>query len=262
MTSTPTYYPYEGKVITVTGAAQGIGLGIARYLATRGASLALSDVKRDQLEASADALRAEFPDIRVTTTVVDITKSEQVNNWIAATKETFGRLDGAVNNAGVMGKYKMLIDTDEKDWDFVVDINLKGTMLCLQAELRAIEDGGSIVNISSIGGHFGMKGFAPYVASKHAVIGLTRTAAKEVGKRQVRVNAVCPGPINSHALPEVQPENPSTTKSSTKSQTEKMAALGRTGRPEDIAAMVGYLMGDESRYATGGVFTVDGGWHC
>ncbi|KAF2463390.1 3-oxoacyl-reductase [Lindgomyces ingoldianus] len=243
---------FANRVIAVTGAAQGIGLAVARYLAARGANLALADVKRKELETAHEQMSKDFPNVETTTTVVDVSNTHSVNEWIAETKQTFGKLDGAVNNAGILGKWAKITDLKDEDWQRVQQVNVGGTMRCLRAELKIIEEGGSIVNLSSVAGLTGFPGLSPYVVSKHAVIGLTRCAAKEAGPRNIRVNAICPGPIETPMLDEVYagtalPKPP----------------IARDGNPEEIASLVGYLLGSESKYTSGACIPVDGaGYAC
>lgn len=185
--------PFAEKVIAITGAASGIGHAVAVYLANRGASLAISDVQKDALTKLSDELSAGGA--RVEATMVDVSNAEQVKEWIEKTVKTFGKLDGAANIAGISGSTvdRLEAQTDE-DWKQVIDINLSGTMYSMREELGHLKDGGSIVNASSV---LGLRsapdaGGASYVASKHAVLGITRQAAREYGHRNIRVNCVNP----------------------------------------------------------------------
>lgn len=183
-----------GKVIALTGAAGGIGSVTATVLAARGASLSLADVDKNSLAELAKTLEREYK-TNVTTTIVDVTDSKQVDDWIDSTVKHFGKLTGAVNLAGTVGKeigLKNVVDVTDKDFDLVMAINVRGVMSCQRAQLRKIDDGGSIVNIASVAGKVGIPKLLSYVTSKHAVVGLTRVAAAENGYRNVRVNAVAP----------------------------------------------------------------------
>ena len=183
----------KDKVITITGAASGIGLATARLLAAKGAKLSLADVQEKPLQDLEAELLQSNPTIM--TKVVDITNRASVEDWISLTVKTFGKLDGAANLAGVIGRQNTVAgvaDLEDEDWDFVFNVNTKGLMYCLRAQTPVMNDGGAIVNAASILGLIGMPKAMAYVASKHAVVGMTRSAAKELGVRNIRVNCFCP----------------------------------------------------------------------
>lgn len=188
------------KVIAITGGGSGIGLAVAKLVSSRGAHVSLSDIQASTLERAAAEIKAANgnSDAKVLTTTLDVRSAPQVDSWIKATTTHFGRLDGAANMAGVAGKgfynaQGSILAVDDEDWGFVMGVNVTGLMHCLRAELKVMEDGGSVVNASSVAGLRGGM-CTPYATSKHAVIGLTRCAAKdvEVGGRGIRVNAVAP----------------------------------------------------------------------
>jgi NAD(P)-dependent dehydrogenase (short-subunit alcohol dehydrogenase family) len=185
---------FEGRVIAITGGASGIGLATARLLAGRGAQLSLADLQQEALQKAAQDIERDFQ-VKPFTYALDVRQADAVEDWIAQTVQKFGHLDGAANLAGVIPRSIGIKGLDEQDlaeWDFVIGVNLTGVMLCMRAELKAISGAGSIVNASSIAGLSGRANNASYTASKHGVLGLTRSVAKEVGKRNVRVNAICP----------------------------------------------------------------------
>ena len=187
--------PFADKVIAITGAASGIGLCTAHLLASRGAKLSLADVQQAALDKAREDIQSKYPSSEVLASVVDVRKYEQVQKWITDAVHHFGKLDGAANLAGVIPKsigLQMLQDQDFEEWEFVTGVNLTGLMYCMKAQLKSIADNGSIVNASSIAGLTGRDRNSAYSASKHGVLGLTRSAAKEVGVRGVRVNAICP----------------------------------------------------------------------
>lgn len=186
---------FAGKVIALTGAASGIGLATAHILASRGAKLSLADVQEEALQKAKAHIEQQHPGAEIMTAAVDVRRHEQVDAWTGQTVERFGRLDGAANLAGVIPPsigLAPLARQDLAEWDFVMGVNSTGVMHCLRAQLAAMGDGGSVVNASSIAGTTGRANNASYSASKHAVLGLTRAAAKEVGVRGIRVNAICP----------------------------------------------------------------------
>lgn len=186
-------FDFTGKVIALTGAASGIGLETAKLLAASGAKLSIADVREGPLNEAASSLPKGKGG--VLTAVLDVTDADAVKSWIQSTVKKFGKLDGAANLAGVipagMGSERVEEMTD-KDWDFVIGINLTGVKNCMRDEIGNMNEGGSIVNAASIAGIQGFSKNSAYVASKHGVVGLTRSAAKEVGDRSIRVNCIAP----------------------------------------------------------------------
>lgn len=191
------------KVIAISGGASGLGLAIARLVSSRGATVSIADLSESVLETAAHEIKSfssssnNARNSKVLTHVVDVRDPAQVDDWISATVAAFGQLDGAANMAGVCGKgfYNekgSVLSLDNEDWDFVMGVNVTGTMYSQRAELNNMKDGGSIVNASSVAGLRGGAMAAAYSTSKHAVIGLTKSAAKEMGPRGIRVNAVAP----------------------------------------------------------------------
>ena len=182
---------FAGKVITVTGGASGIGLSTVKYLLSREATVAFCDVSK--VEETQAALSEEFDGAKIHGNVVDITDAPAVEQWINGIKEKLGKIDGCVNSAGVAPKAaEPLTAVASDEWDRVIGVNLTGTFNCMRAELKALEDGGSLVNVASAVGLVGAPYAPAYVASKHGMIGLTRLAAQENAARKIRVNAVCP----------------------------------------------------------------------
>ncbi|KAE8366850.1 hypothetical protein BDV27DRAFT_124700 [Aspergillus caelatus] len=249
--------PFAGKVVTVTGAAHGIGLATVYYLVSRGATVSMVDiVAKSALEKVEEKVLQEFPDAKISHKTVDVRDRESVEKWIEDTKEIFGRIDGCVNNAGVVGhEYKPISDVSEEDWNYVLDVNLKGVFNCLRAELPVIEDNGSIVNVAGIAGQFGFVNMSPYVASNHGIIGLTKCAAKEIAERGVRVNAICPGDIKTALMHE---ENRKSHGAFAPKHAPQL--FKRYGHTEEVAALIAFLLGDESKFTTSSTYNIDGGW--
>lgn len=240
----------EGKTALVTGAARGIGRAIAEKLAQAGADLALCDVKAEWLEDTAAAVRSAGR--RAEMLAADVSSAEQVQAAVESTVKSFGRLDILVNNAGIT-KDGLMVRMSDEDWDAVINVNLKGTFLFTRAAARPMmkQRGGAIINIASIIGLIGNAGQCNYAASKAGVIALTKSSARELAGRNIRVNAVAPGFIESK-MTEVLPDD-------VKRQMLDAIPLKRFGGTEDVAGAVLFLAGDQSSYITGQTLSVNGG---
>lgn len=253
----------EGKVITVTGAASGIGLGTAKVLYARGARLSLADLREEPLNTAvaeitgqkASTSSSDAHSKRIISTVVNIRKSAEVDAWIAKTVQHFGRLDGAANVAGVIGPHFGVHDISQlsdEEWDFITGTNLTGTFYCVRAQLNAISDGGSIVNTSSTTGLEGHAKNGCYSASKHGVIGLTKSAAKEVG-RGIRVNSIAPGITNTPMVASFG------SVESGKLDVFSRVSIKRLAETEEVGNLYAFLLSDDSKYITGCTYRIDGG---
>ena len=242
--------PLENKIALVTGAARGIGQAIALQLASDGADLALCDVKVEWLEETANKVKALGR--RVETYAMNVADGAAVGEAVNKVVADFSRIDVLVNNAGIT-RDTLLIRMSEEDWDAVLDINLKGAFLVTKAVVKFMmkQRSGAIVNIASVVGIMGNAGQANYTASKAGLIALTKTTAKELGSRNVRVNAVAPGFIRT-AMTEKLSEQ-------AKDAMLRMVPLGRPGEPEDVAKAVAFLASDNAAYVNGQTLAVCGG---
>src|SRR5215472_4903894 len=245
---------FSGKVALVTGAAAGMGLATATAFADAGAAVVLADFKEEAVKAEAQNLVAAGH--KAIAVRCDVSDDAQVSAMVDRTVAEFGQLDAAFNNAGVMAQIAPTADSTREDWDRVIGINLRGVWSCMKHELRLMERQGSgaIVNNASVGALTGNPGIGSYIASKHGVVGLTRTAALEYVKYGIRVNAVNPGLIDTQIARDVVSGDELAY-----DDIAKNVPIGRAGRPEEIASAVLWLCSPEASYVVGHALTVDGG---
>lgn len=239
------------KVAVVTGAAQGIGKAIVEKLAQRGADVVLADLQVEKAKAVAQEI-ADNTGRRAIAVQVDVSNSASAQAMIDSAIAEFGHVDILVNNAGIT-RDTLIMRMKESEWDAVLNINLKGAFNCSKAVIRAMmkQHYGRIVNITSVSGIAGQAGQTNYSSSKAGLIGFTKALSKEVGSRNITVNAVAPGFIKTDltvGLPQ-----------DLKDLGIKMTPLGRFGKPEDVANAVAFLVSDEASFITGEILTVDGG---
>ncbi|PNH72081.1 hypothetical protein VD0001_g5469 [Verticillium dahliae] len=248
-----------GKVYAITGGASGIGLATAKQIAARSGTVCIADVDASALARAEAFFAAQTPAAPFALTRVDVSQRDQVEAWIGGVVARFGRLDGAANIAGVIGKdhgVKPVAELDDDEWHAIIGVNLTGLMYCLRAELNAVADGGSIVNMASIHSTTGMANHGAYAASKHGVLGLTRAAAKENGAREVRVNAVAPGSIYTPMMQQYWDE----TARPADAPFSEPSAIQRLGTADEVANVVLFLLGPESTFVSGAMYSVDGAW--
>jgi 3-oxoacyl-[acyl-carrier protein] reductase len=241
----------EGKIAVVTGSARGIGRAIAEVLAERGANVVITDKNGEMAAATAQEMTAKYGR-KIPAFPVDVSDSASVKAMIDQALAEFGRIDILVNNAGTT-RDNLIMRMDEADWDLVLSINLKGVFNCSKAVVRPMmkQRYGRIINISSVSGLAGQAGQANYSASKAGVIGLTKALARELGSRQITVNAVAPGFIPTDLTKDLPAE--------LKESSLSGIPIGRWGTPEEIAYAVAFLASDQAAYITGHVLSVDGG---
>jgi NAD(P)-dependent dehydrogenase (short-subunit alcohol dehydrogenase family) len=245
---------FEGRVVLVTGGASGLGQAAVGLLAAAGARLVIADLDLDrgaQVVEEAQAAGAEATFCRT-----DVTQEGDVAAAVATAVDRWGRLDGALNNAGTTGPSNLTVDYSLEDWNRVLALNLTGVFLGLKYEIPPMvaQGGGAIVNTASGAGLVGFAGLPAYVASKHGVVGLTRAAALEYVRAGVRVNAVCPGSTRTPMLEGFMGGDPKIER-----MMEQSAPIGRLARPVEIARAMVWLLSDAASFVVGHAFAVDGG---
>ncbi|MEW2396765.1 glucose 1-dehydrogenase [Streptomyces sp. NPDC046862] len=247
----------DGRVVLVTGAARGQGEQEARLFAEEGARVVVADVLDDQGEALAKELGARYVHL-------DVGREDDWRAAVAAVKGAYGRIDGLVNNAGIL-RFNKLVNTPLEEFQQVVQVNQVGVFLGIRtvAPEIAAAGGGTIVNTASYAGVTGMAYVGAYTATKHAIVGLTRVAALELAGKGIRVNAVCPGAIDTAMTNPAQLDpaaDPEKAAEALDAYYRKLVPLGRVGRPEEVARLALFLSCEDSSYITGQPFVIDGGW--
>ena len=251
----------ENKVIVITGAGMGLGLAAAIEAAKQGAFLSLVDYNEKALQDAQGSILKEYPGTKVLTIVADVSKEDAVKKYVDETVKTYGRIDGFYNNAGIEGKQALLTEYDLEVFKKVIDINLMGVYYGMKHIIPVMQKNkyGRIVNVASVGGIRGVMNQTPYVASKHAVSGMTKNAALEYGKHGITTNAIAPGailtPMVAEAFKQVNPADPK------KAETEYAQAnpAKRLGLPEEVAKVVVFLLSEDASYVSGQTIAIDGG---
>ncbi|MFP6816418.1 MAG: SDR family oxidoreductase [Pseudomonadales bacterium] len=246
----------EDKVAVITGGAGGIGVAAAKLFAAEGADVLLADLNESALRDAVESIGSN----RVSYLVTDVTRSGDNDAMIACAEERYGGLDIMLANAGIEGELAPIVDYDEASFDKVLSVNVKGVFLGLKSSIPALvrRGGGSIVITSSVAGVGGGPGMSAYVTSKHAVIGLMRSAARECAAQNIRVNTVNPSPVETRMMRSIEDMMPGESEQA-KGAMQARIPLQRYGEPEEIAKVMLFLASDDSSWVTGSVYMADGG---
>lgn len=251
----------KDKVIVITGAAMGLGLASALEAAKNGAKLSIVDYNSDSLEKAKTEILDKYPGTEVLTVLADVSDEEAVKNYVEQTVTTFERIDGFYNNAGIEGRQAPLVEYDLNVFKKVVDINLMGVYYGLRYIIPVMQKQGygRIVNVASVGGIRGVMNQTAYVATKHAVTGITKNAALEYGRYGIQTNAIAPGailtPMVAEAFNQVNPEDPKKAEA----EYAQFNPTKRLGLPEEVGKLVVFLLSEDCSYVSGQVIAIDGG---
>lgn len=251
----------KSKVIIITGAGMGLGYAAAKELASKGANLVLVDYNETSLADAKSEISKEFPEVKIITVVADVSKEDAVKNYVDETVKAFGRVDGLYNNAGIEGKQASITEYDVNIFKKVIDINLMGVYYGMRYVIPVMQKQkyGRIVNVASVGGIRGVLNQMPYVASKHAVSGMTKNAALEYGRDGILTNAIAPGailtPMVAAAFKQVNPADPKAAET----EYAQRNPTKRLGQPQEVAKLVAFLLSDENGYVSGQTIAIDGG---
>jgi len=245
---------YRDKVVLVTGGSYGIGRAAAIGFAQRGAKVVIADLDVKRGEETLQRIKAAGGDAIFVKT--DVSSEADVEALVKKAVQTYGKLDCAFNNAGIHKQFVSIVDFVAKDWDEMINVNLKSVWLCMKYEIRQMlkQGKGAIVNTSSAAGLVGAPSNPAYPASKHGVVGITKSTALEFARKGIRVNCVCPGPTRTGMNEELTATNPEMVKAM-----DQKVPMGRIGEPEEVAAAAIFLCSDEASYITGHALPVDGG---
>ncbi|SDJ58334.1 SDR family NAD(P)-dependent oxidoreductase [Salimicrobium halophilum] len=247
---------FEGKGVIITGGAGGIGKAAAKQFLNEGAKVLLVDMNEDALSDAKNELGGALYTYKA-----DVTKEEDVKGYVKEAEDKLGSVDVFFNNAGIDGTFAMITEQESSDLDAVLGVNVKGVFHGLKHVMPAMEKngGGAIVNTASVAGLIGAPGMSPYIASKHAVIGLTKTAALEGVEKGIRVNSVCPAPVDTNMMRSIEKGMNPDNAEEAKEQQAAAIPMGRYAEPEEIANLVLFLASDKASYINSSHYTIDGG---
>ena len=251
----------DGKVILMTGAASGLGQAAAVYAAEEGAKLSLVDLNAEALEETQNLVREKNLNAEVLLITADVSDEAAVKNYVDQTVEEFGRIDGFFNNAGIEGKQNLTQDYGIEEFKKVIDINLNGVFFGMKYVLEVMKEQGSgtIVNTASVGGIRGVGNQSGYSASKHGVVGLTRNSAVEYGEYGISINAIAPGAIMTAMVEGSLRQMAGEDWEAAGKEFVSVNPMKRFGKPEEVAALVSFLLSQESQFINGAVIPIDGG---
>ncbi|WP_299215343.1 SDR family NAD(P)-dependent oxidoreductase [uncultured Aquimarina sp.] len=245
----------KNKVVIITGGACGIGKATASLFLENGAKVMLVDINENELKNAMD----EFNNANIDYCLADVSKSDDTKYYVSETLLKFGSIDIFFSNAGIEGVFKSIVEYPEAIFDQVIAVNLKGVFLGCQYVIPKMTEGGSVIITSSVAGLKGFEGLGPYVASKHAIIGIMKVAALENADRKIRVNTIHPGPVHTHMMRSIEediaPDNPKEAQKGF----EAIIPFGRYAEADEIANLVLFMASDESKYITGTMQVIDGG---